>query len=167
MDSLGVNSSLTNISLEETIDIYVDNYSIDNSPNIPKHDFRNLLNKPPKKLSLCFTNKYFKQVDVVAMASPLGPALANFVISSFESKWLQDCQYDFKPVFYTRYINDIFVQFSTADHGDKFREYLSSKNRNIKLSIAKEEDGCLPFLDINIFRENDKFATNVYRKKYL
>ena len=151
MDSLGVNSLLTNISLEETIDIYVDNYSIDNSPNIRKHDFRNLLNKPTKKLSLCFTNKYFKQVDVEAMASPLGPALANFVISSFESKWLQDCQYDFKPVFYTRYINDIFVQFSTPDHGDKFRKYLSSKNRNIKLSIAKEEDGWLPYLDTNIF----------------
>ena len=36
---------------------------------------------------------------------------------------------------------------------------------NIKFSIEKEEDGCLPFLDVNIFRENDKFATNVYRKK--
>ena len=70
MVSLGVNSLLTNISLEETIDIYVDNYSIDNSLNIPKHGFRNLLNKPPKKLSLCFNNKYFKQIDVVAMASP-------------------------------------------------------------------------------------------------
>ena len=34
-----------------------------------------------------------------------------------------------------------------------------------KISLEKEEDGGLPFLDINIFRENDKFATNVYRKK--
>ena len=51
------------------------------------------------------------------------------------------------------------------NHADKFREYLSSKHPNIKFSIEKEEDGCLPFLNINIFRENDKFATNVYRKK--
>ena len=42
---------------------------------------------------------------------------------------------------------------------------MSSKHANIKFSIEKEEDGCLPFLDVNIFRENDKFATNVYRKK--
>ena len=42
---------------------------------------------------------------------------------------------------------------------------MSSKHPNIKFSIEKEEDGCLPFLDVNIFRENDKFATNVYRKK--
>ena len=43
--------------------------------------------------------------------------------------------------------------------------YLSSKHPNIKFSLEKEEDGRLPFLDINIFCENDKFATNVYRKK--
>ena len=51
------------------------------------------------------------------------------------------------------------------DITDKFREYLSSKHPNIKFSIEKEEDGCLPFLDINISREDDKFATNVYKKK--
>ena len=32
---------------------------------------------------------------------------------------------------------------------------------NIPLTIEKEEDGRLPFLDINNFRENNKFATNV------
>ena len=63
-------------------------------------------------------------------------------------------------MFYRRYINDIFVLFSSPDHADKFSEYLSSKHPNIKFSIEKEEDGCLPFLDVNTFRENDKFATN-------
>ena len=59
----------------------------------------------------------------------------------------------------------LMILVSCPDHADKFWEYLSSKHHNIKVSIQKEEDGCLPFLDINIFRENDKFATNVYRKK--
>ena len=40
---------------------------------------------------------------------------------------------------------------SSPDHADKFKEYLSSKHPNIKFSIEKEEDGCLPYLDINIF----------------
>ena len=44
-------------------------------------------------------------------------------------------------------------------------EYLSSKDPNIKFSKSKEEDGWLSFLDVNTFRENDKLATNVYRKK--
>ena len=84
---------------------------------------------------------------------------------SCKSKKLRDCPNDFKPVFYKCYIDDICALFSFPDHADKFTEYLSSKHPNIKFSIKKEEDGCLPFLDINIYCENDKFATNVYRKK--
>ena len=62
------------------------------------------------------------------MGSPLGPTLANIFTRSFESKWLRDCPNDFKPVFYRRYIDDIiFLLFSSPDHADKFREYLSSK----------------------------------------
>ena len=38
-----------------------------------------------------FNNKYYKQVDGVAIGSPLGPALANIFMCSFESKWLRDC----------------------------------------------------------------------------
>ena len=112
-----------------------------------------------------FNRKYYKQVDGVAMGSPLGPALANIFIYSFESKWLRDCPNDFKPVFYRRYTDDIFVLFPSPDNADKFREYLSSKHPNTKFSVEKEEDGHLTFLDINIFCENDKFATNAYRKK--
>ena len=101
----------------------------------------------------------------VAMGSLLGPALASIFMCSFESKWFRDCPNDLKPVFYRRYIDDIFVLFSTPDHVDKFREYLPSKHPNINFFIEKEEDYRLPFLDIRIFRENDKFATSVYRKK--
>ena len=54
--------------------------------------------------------------------------------------------------------------FSFPDHADKFKEYLSSKHPNINFSKEKEKDGCLPFSDVNIFRENEKFATNFYRK---
>ena len=79
MASLDVDSLFTNIPLEETIDICVDNLYSDNEnpPNIPKHNFRNLLNIATKETFFMFNNKYYKQVDGVAMASPLGPALAN------------------------------------------------------------------------------------------
>ena len=143
MASLDVDSLFTNIPLEETIDICVDNLYSDNEnpPNIPKHNFRNLLNIATKETFFMFNNKYYKQVDGVPMGYPLGPALANIFMCSFESKWFRDCPNDFKPVFYRRYIDDIFVLFSSPDHADKFREYLSSKHRNIKFSIEKEEDG--------------------------
>ena len=124
MASLDVDSLFTNIPVEKTINICVDNLYNDNEnpPNIPKHNFRNLLNIATKETFFMFNNKYYKQVDGVAVGSPLGPALANIYMCSFESKWLQDCSNDFKPVFYRCYIDEIFVLFSSPDHADQFRE---------------------------------------------
>ena len=143
MASLDVGSLFTNIPLDKTIDICIDNLYNDNEnpPDIPK------------------------QANDVAMRSPLGSALANIFMCSFEGKWFQDCPNDFKAVFYRRYLDDIFELFSSPDHADKFKEYLPSEHPNINFSMEKEKNGCLPFLDVNIFRENEKFATNFYRKK--
>ena len=81
MASLDVDSLFANILLEETIDSCADNLYNDNEnlPNIPKHYFRNLLNITTKETFFMFNNKYYKQVDGVAMGSPLGPALANIL----------------------------------------------------------------------------------------
>ena len=39
-------------------------------------------------------------IDGVAIGSPLGSALVNIFVSRFENKWLKDCFYGFKPIFY-------------------------------------------------------------------
>ena len=117
MASLDDDSLFTNILLEETIDICVGNLYNDNeNPNIPKHDFRNFLNIATKEFFFMFNNKYYKQVDGVAMESPFGPALANIFMCIFEIKWVWDCPNNFKPVFFRRYIDGIFVLLSSLDH---------------------------------------------------
>ena len=144
MASLDVDSLFTNIPFEETIDICVDNlYSDNENPlNIPKHNFCNLLNIATKETFFMFNNKYYKQVDVVAMGSPLGPALANIFMCRFESKWLRDCRNYFIPVFYRSYIDDIFVLFPSPDHADKFRLGISAltgkRNKGNDDSAIKE-----------------------------
>ena len=72
MAILDVDSLFTNIPTDETIDICVDNLYNDNQnpPNIPKQDFRNLLNIATTESFFMFNNKYYKQVDGVAMGSP-------------------------------------------------------------------------------------------------
>ena len=42
---------------------------------------------------------------------------------------------------------------------------MNSKHKNINFSFETEKDEQMPFLDVNMFRENDKFVTNVYRTK--
>ena len=88
MASLDVDSLFTNIPLEETIDICVDNLYSDNeyTSNIAKHNFCNFLNIATKETFFMFNNKYYKQVDGVAMGSPLDPALVKIFMCSFESK---------------------------------------------------------------------------------
>ena len=99
------------------------------------------------------------------MWSPLGSALANIFMCSFKNKQLKDCTHSLKLVFHRRYVDDIFVLFSSLDQAKNFKKYLSSKHPNINFSLEKENDGRLSFLDINIFREKGKFVTNVYWKK--
>ena len=99
------------------------------------------------------------------MGSSLGPALVNIFMCYFENKQLRDCPHSLKLVFYNRCVDDIFVLFSSLDQTKNFEKYLSSKRLNINFSLEKENDGRLSFLDINIFRQNRKFVTNVYQKK--
>ena len=67
-----------------------------------------------------FNNKFFKQIDGVAMWSPLGLALANIFMWSFENKCLKECPHSLEPVFYRRYVDDIFLLLSSLDQAEKF-----------------------------------------------
>ena len=54
-------------------------------------------------------------------------------------------------MFYRHYIDDIVTLFSSPNHADEFKEYMSSKHRIINFSIEKEEDDCLSFLELIFF----------------
>ena len=54
------------------------------------------------------------------------------------------------------------IYFYCFPQAEKFKKYLSSQHPNFWLE--KESDGCLSFLDTNIFREKGKLVTNVYWK---
>ena len=76
--SYNVSSLFTNIPLQETIDI-AGNLIFNHNPNL------NISRKEVKKLFLfttsqtyfIFNNKFYSQIDRVAMGSPLAPVLAN------------------------------------------------------------------------------------------
>ena len=78
---------------------------------------------------------------------------------------MNDCPNNFKPIFYKRYVDDIFVLFKKFEHARLFVNYMKSKHKSISFSYKTEKDGVMPFLDVNIFREKGKLVTNVYRKE--
>ena len=81
-----------------------------------------------------------------------------------EKRWLQDCPAEFKPILYRRYVDDTFLLFKCNSHVDLFLNYVNSQHPNIKFTCDKEKDSTLPFLDINIKKEESEFITSIYRK---
>ena len=103
-------------------------------------------------------------LDGVAMGSPLGPTLTNSFLCHHEKRWLDKCPEEFKPVFYRRYIDDIFALFRKEEHLKLFLNYFNSCHENIKFTSEKETNNKLSFLDIEISRDKNQFITSVYRK---
>ena len=67
---------------------------------------------------------------------------------------------------YKRYVDDdIFVLFKRPEHVKPYVDYMNSKHENISFSFKTDKYEQIPFLDVNVFRENGKFVTNVYRKE--
>ena len=70
----------------------------------------------------------------------------------------------YAPTFYKRYVNNIFVLLRSENHANNLLLYLNSKHTNIRVTCEIKKDRCLAFLDINVYRGNNKFKTLVYRK---
>ena len=98
------------------------------------------------------------------MALRLGTTLANAFLWFYERKWLEQCPDEFKPIYYRRYVDYIFVLLTSRDHLLKFRDYLNKCHPNIKFSFEEEKNGKLSFLDMKKYREVKRFATTVYPK---
>ena len=64
---------------------------------------------------------------------------------------------EFKPVYYRRYVDNIFVLFCWPDHLEKFKSYLNSKHRNIRFTCGKEQNNSVPFLEVLITRTSVQY----------
>ena len=166
MASMDVESLFTNLPLEETIDICCSELFKDTNrvEGLHKREFRQLMEFATKEMMFMFNGCYYKQVEGVAMGSPLGPILANIFLCYHEKKWLQNCPDEFKPMKYVRYVDDTFLLFWDESHIDMFQQYLNQQHNNIKFTVEKEKDDRLPFLDVEVTRTETEFITGTYRK---
>jgi hypothetical protein len=182
MATFDVKSLFTQIPLNETIDIcvnelfkYLDGSKEDEMDLLTvdykgkhsyftKKDFKKMLELASLDMHFIFNSTLYKQVDGVAMGSPLGPTLANAFMCYWEEKWLSDCPTSFKPLMYRRYVDDIFLIFSSPEHHIPFLQYLNSQHPNIEFTCEIEQNCSLPFLDVRITRDQSNLTTSLYRK---
>jgi hypothetical protein len=165
MASMDIESLFTNLPLTETIDICCDELfkSADTVSGMNKREFKRLLELATKEMVFLFNGQYYKQIEGVAMGSPLGPILANIFLCHHEKQWLLNCPDDFQPLSYVRYVDDTFLLFWDESHVDLFQEYLNQQHPNIKFTVEKEQGDTLPFLDVEVRRTDTEFITGTYR----
>ena len=131
---------------------------------ISKSDFRRLLQITTKGTVFYFNGYYFRQIDGVAMGSPLGPHLANAFLCYHESTWLDNCPLSYAPILYARYVDDIFVLMRSKESILHLVNYLNSKHLNIRFTWEEEKDDKMAFLDVCVYRTSGGFTTSIHRK---
>ena len=102
----------------------------------------------------------FRQIDGVAMGSPLGVLFANMYMATVEERTFREHN---RPRLYCRYIDDIFI---TIQNTNNARELIDALKQNSVLNFTSEysQQKSLPFLDVLVRQEDGHFKTSVFTK---
>ena len=104
----------------------------------------------------------FKQIDGVAMGSPLGPTMANFFFATLEKNVFEKFN-KCAPMLYLRYVDDVFAIFVNDDMCYDFLNVLNSQHKNLKFTIENASE-FKSFLDVEIKVTENHLDTWVWRK---
>ena len=108
-----------------------------------------------------FNNVMHRQVDGVAMDSPLGPSLANIFVGYYEAVLFKKVN---KPYMYYRYVDDTFAVFNNKDECNELFSHLNSLYPSLRFTFEKECNRTLPFFDVMVEKNDHEFVTFIYRK---
>ena len=156
--SYDVVSLFTNVPVKETVN-YILELIPENQLPLPKSILRTLLLLATTNILFSFDDKLYLQEEGVCMGSNLGPTMASFALSMIEDK------FNDTPIFYQRYVDDIFAVFHSKDEAETFLQHINTFHPNLKFTIEHPKDNRLTFLDITINVDNSRVETKWYMKK--
>ena len=165
MVSLDVVSLFTSVPLEYTIQIILDKVFKEKKikTKLSHKELKTLLELCTKEMHFSFNDKIYKQINGVAMGSPLGPVLANIFMVHLEEEMIP--RLTGEMVSWYRYVDDTFT-FIKEDKIKYVQETLNSFHPDISFTYEEEVDNKISFLDVLVTRKPDGyFDTEVYRKK--
>ncbi|XP_045535026.1 uncharacterized protein LOC123721196 [Papilio machaon] len=160
MVSFDVDSLFTNVPIKDSIDVIK---VILNKNNIPM-EYAKLLEHCLVTSYFLYNGQYYKQIDGVAMGSPVAPVVANIWMEHFENIAITATPSPVK--LWKRYVDDVFciMRGNQADI-ECYLSYLNSIHDKIKFTCEVEKERKLPFLDVLVkVRPDGSLGHSVYRK---
>ena len=125
--SVDVDSLFTNFPVLETIDIILNRLFPNKNSAVHGMDrsrFESLLKLAVTDSYFTFDEQLYRQIDGVAMGSPLEPIFANIFMNAHEGRWLNECPV--KPLLYRRYVDDTLLIFRETDNLADFVSFLNA-----------------------------------------
>ncbi|CAH8477181.1 unnamed protein product [Schistosoma mattheei] len=160
MVSFDVSSLFTNIPLEETVEIICEYPEL---LPLPPQEFKQLLFLCTKNIQFKFNNFLYRQIDGIAMGSPLGPILADIFMGHLEQKKLKHAIDS--TTLYCRYMDDTFPVRNNHQHSMYLLSLFSKVHKDIEFTMEHEVDDKFHFLDIGISRTSDgTLQRHIHRK---
>ena len=101
--------------------------------------------KLPTEVTFTFNNKFCKQIDGYTMGAPLSVTLGDIYMVKIEI----DVAHPLKPMFYSRYVDDIYNRHR-KDEFDGVFHALNNYHENIKLTTEIRPS---KFLDTQLINE--------------
>ena len=102
----------------------------------------------------------WKEIDGIAMGSPLGVLSANTYMGFVEQRVFQRIP---QPTTYQRYIDDTFVIATTSEALDLLKQTFVECSV-LRFTCEFPQENTLPFLDVKVTLNQNQFTTSVYRK---
>ena len=126
-----------------------------------ERQFRKLLNWTCKTTTLQFDEKFYHQIDGMAMGSPLALAMADIFMN-----WLLETPAAKSNHQFTvhRYVDDLFLTFDDPNHIDHVFCTFNSIHQKIKFTKENEVTNKLAFLDVQITKNSNCIETSIFRK---
>ena len=107
-------------------------------------------------------NKLYKQIDRVAVGSPMGCTLANFFLGYLQTVIFKQLS-STHPKMYLCYVDDVFAVFDDDKKFDSFLNILNTQHKNLQFTEEKSAH-TLQFLDVDIKVTEQDVNTWVWRK---
>uniref|UniRef100_A0A5S6QH72 Reverse transcriptase domain-containing protein n=1 Tax=Trichuris muris TaxID=70415 RepID=A0A5S6QH72_TRIMR len=108
--------------------------------------------------------KFYSQEKGAPMGSSLSPVIAELFMEHLEEKAFPSGLSEHNVKLFKRYVDDIFAIVKQGKEDELLNHLNNLFPGKIQFTIEREEEGCLPFLDVLVVKEGNQLKTKVYRK---